>query len=286
MAFENFKRKVWIAGIETELERLHVFADGVDRKPENEIKQLGDTARIQNIGKPTIVEGDMYTDGRDITLSDPEEVPDGSVSVVVDHYAYFNYMVQSIDKAQGAGNVMGALNKETSEGISDAHDRFLANLVLGDTGVQMYNSGTATALTKDNVFDVLDKAQEMLFEKDVKESTKVTVFIPPWVRTLIKQGYIKVDTDNSEMIKKGVVGMYGNMILKMSNNVATKTVSNTKQWYLQMRTDRAIAFVDQITELDPYKPEKKFGDAMKGLNLYGGKIVRPKEIVTIPVKKS
>lgn len=286
MSYNNFIEKIWAKGIQTELERLHVFADGVNREYEGVIKNLGDTVRIKNVGKPTITVGDITEVKRDITLGDPEEVPDGAVSLVVDHFATFNYMVQDIDKAQGAGDVMDALNKETSEGLADEHDKFISNLVLGDTGVQLYNGGTATALTKDNIFETLDLAQQVLYEADVKPTTGVTVIVPPWVHTLLRQGYIKTDTDNSEMLKNGQVARYGNMTIKMSNNVAQKKVSSTDTWFIQMRTDRAIAFVNQATHLEPYRPEKKFSDAMKGLDLFGAKIVRPKEIITIPVKKA
>lgn len=286
MSYNNFIEKIWAKGIQTELERLHVFADGVNREYEGVIKNLGDTVRIKNVGKPTITVGDMTTAGRSITLSDPEEVPDGAVNLVVDHFATFNYMVQDIDKAQGAGDVMDALNKETSEGLADTHDKFISDLVLGTAGVKVYNSGTAIALTNQNIFETLDAAQQVLYENDVKPTTGVTVIVPPWVHTLLRQGFIKTDTDNSKMLVNGQVAKYGNMTIKMSNNVATKTVSNTQQWYIQMRTDRAIAFVNQATHLEPYRPEKKFSDAMKGLDLFGGKIVRPKEIITIPVKKA
>lgn len=286
MSYNNFIEKIWAKGIQTELERLHVFADGVNREYEGTIKNLGDTVRIKNVGKPTITVGDMATAGRDITLSDPEEVPDGAVSLVVDHFATFNYMVQDIDKAQGAGDVMDALNKETSEGLADTHDKFISELVLGTAGVQLYNSGTATALTKDNIFETLDLAQQILYENDVLPTTGITVIVPPWVHTLLRQGYIKTDTDNSQMLQNGQVAKYGNMTIKMSNNVAQKKVSSTDTWFIQMRTDRAIAFVNQATHLEPYRPEKKFSDAMKGLDLFGAKIVRPKEIITIPVKKS
>lgn len=286
MSYNNFIEKIWAKGIQTELERLHVFADGVNREYEGVIKNLGDTVRIKNVGKPTITRGTLADVKRSIVLGDPEDVPDGAVSVVVDQYSTFNYKVEDIDKAQGAGDVMDALNKETSEGLADEHDKFIANLVLGDAGVKMYNGGTPIALTKDNVFEVLDLAQQGLWENDVNPTTGLTTIVPPWVHTLLRQGYIKTDTDNSQMLQNGMVAKYGNIGIKMSNNVATKKVSNADVWYIQMRTDRAIAFVNQATHLEPYRPEKGFSDAMKGLDLFGGKIVRPKEIITIPVKKA
>lgn len=284
MAFDNFKEKVWAEGIQMELDTLHVFGDGVNREYEGEIKDLGDTVRIKQIGKPTMTVGDM-ADGRDITLSDPEEVPESALSVVVDHYITFNYMVQDIDKAQGAKNVMSSLNRETSEGIADVHDKFIADLAKATPGIATYNdkfnSGNVVTLTKDNLFNVVDLAQQMLFENNVSPNTPLELIFSPWVNTLFRQSFIKMDTDNSGVLKNGKVGMYGAINLKMSNNVA---VDGSGNFYIQLRTKRAIAFINQETHLEPYRPEKKFSDAMKGLDLYGGKIVRPKEIVTIICK--
>ena len=39
--------------------------------------------------------------------------------------------------------------------------------------------------------------------------------------------------------------------------------------------DAALSFAEQINEVQAYRPEASFGDAVKGLYLYGGKLVRP-----------
>ena len=49
------------------------------------------------------------------------------------------------------------------------------------------------------------------------------------------------------------------------------------------RTDRAIAFAEQINTIKPYEPELRNGTAVKGLHLYGAKIVYPKEMVFLEV---
>ena len=51
------------------------------------------------------------------------------------------------------------------------------------------------------------------------------------------------------------------------------------------RTGRAIAFAEQLSEINAYRPEKRFADAVKGLHLYGAKVVYPNEMVTIAVTK-
>ena len=282
MSYDNFKEKVWAAGIQRELERLHIFADGVNKEYTGVIKNLGDTVRIKNVGKPTITTTNIVDSGRDITLSSPEVVPDSAISLVIDHRSTFNFKVDDIDEAQGARGVMEVLKSETSEGLADAQDKFIADLAKDDPAVKIYdNSGSAWTLTKDNLFTVVDAAQQMLFENDVKPSTALDMIIPPWMNTLFRQSFIHTDTDNSAVLKNGKVGMYGSINLKMSNNVCKDGDGN---YYVQLRTSRAIAFVQQTTHIEPYRPESGFSDALKGFNLWGGRIVRPEQIIVIKCK--
>lgn len=51
-----------------------------------------------------------------------------------------------------------------------------------------------------------------------------------------------------------------------------------------MRTKRAVAFAEQISEVEAYRPEKRFADAVKGLHLYGAKIVYPAEYRVLDLK--
>lgn len=282
MAFQNFKAKIWSKGIDRELEKVFVFADGTNQQYSGEIKGLGDTVRIKGIGAPTVTEHSLK-DG-DITLSTPEKVADTSVSLVVDKAAWFNYGVGDIDKEQGAGNVMAVLNKESSEEVANKIDMHIANLVHPDfnkVGVQKY-AATNTVVTKDNVMEVFDGVQQKLYENNVSPSTEVEIILPPWLYMVFRQAYQKVDTDNSEYLTNGKVAKYGNMTIKMSNNVAHKTVSNKEHYYVQVRTKRAIAVAMSEAHTEAYRPEKAFEDAVKGFKLYGAKIVRPKELVVLP----
>lgn len=281
MSYQNFKAKIWSKAIDRDLERVFVFADGTNQSYSGEIKGLGDTVRIKGVGKPTVTEHDLR-DG-DITLSTPEKVADTSVSLVVDKAAYFNYAVGDIDKEQGAGNVMAVLNTESSEEVANKIDLHIANLVHPDyntVGVQRY-SATNTVIDKDNVMSVFDAVQQKLYENDVNPATEVEIILPPWLYMVFRQAYQKVDTDNSEYLTNGKVAKYGNMTIKMSNNVAHKTVSTKEHYYVQVRTKRAIAVAMSEAHTEAYRPEASFADAVKGFKLYGAKIVRPKELVML-----
>lgn len=287
MSYENFKAKIWSKAIDRELERAFVFADGTNQQYSGEIKGLGDTVRILGVGKPTVTEHDLING--DITLSAPEKVSDTSVSLVVDKAAYFNYAVGDIDKAQGAGKVMAVLNEEASEEVANTIDKHIANLVHPDkntVGVQLYNSGTPLQVTNANVMATLDACQALLYANDVSPATEVEMILPPWLYMAFRQAYQAKDTDNSEYLTNGKVAKYGNMTIKMSNNVAmkTQTVGGASKdvYYVQIRTKRAIALAMSEAHTEPYRPETKFEDAVKGFKLYGAKIVRPKELVVLP----
>ena len=285
MSYQNFKQKIWSKAIDRELERVFVFADGTNQEYSGQIKGLGDTVRILGIGKPTVIEHDLI-DG-DITLDEVEKVADTSVSLVVDKAAYFNYGVGDIDKAQGAGNVMATLNTESSEEVANKIDLHIANLVHPDfntVGVQKYSTSN-TEIDKDNVMQIFDGVQQKLYENDVNPATPVEIILPPWLYMVFREAYQKIDTDNSEYLTNGKVARYGNMTIKMSNNVAHKTIGagqNAKEhYYVQVRTKRAIAVAMSDAHTEAYRPEKSFTDAVKGFKLYGAKIVRPKELVCL-----
>lgn len=288
MAYEKFIPTIWNETIHRELERLCVFAEDCNRQYEGEVKEMGDQVRILGIGSPTITDVALYNNSgerqnRNNDIVAPEEVEDNSVTLLIDHMSYFNYMVGDIDKAQAVNGILEALSAETSEKLANKVDTFIASLVM-DSSVEKLNTAAAQ-VTASNVLTTLDSAIQKLYENDVSPSTEIVVTVSPRFFTIFKQAYIDKDTNNSKMIENGKVARYGNVTVKMSNNVhKSKTTADGDTDNIMIRTKRAIAFAQPLTHTEPYRPEKKFADAVKGFILYGGKVVRPKEIININVK--
>lgn len=285
MAYENFIPTVWNEAIQRELEGTYVFVEDCNRQFEGDVKKQGDSVRILGVGKPTIRTLARSSASNDIV--GPEEIEDASATMYINQISYFNYMVGDVDRAQAVNGLMDALSKETSEALADEVDAYVANFAIDPTVAKLYTaaqkivSGTAGTSEK-NVLDVLDEAIQKLYENDVKNSTEVVVTVSPRFYTLFKRAYIKADTDNSAMLKNGKVSMYGNVTVKMSNNVAKTESGGTDN--IMIRTKRAIAFAQPLTHTEAYRPEAKFADAVKGFILYDAKVVRPKEIININVK--
>ena len=280
MSYQNFKAKIWAKKVDRELEPALVFADGVNKEYSGQINGLGDTVRILGVGKPTITEHILQNG--DITLSTPEKISDTSVSLVVDHAAYYNFAVGDIDQIQGAGKVMSIHTQDAAFEVANTIDKYIADLAKGTVGVQKY-SGSNTVITSANVMSVFDGVQQKLYENNVSPSTPVEIILPPWLYMVFRQAYQTKDTDNSEYLTNGKVGRYGNMVIKMSNNVALNASSHH---LVQVRTKNAIALAMSESHVEPYRPESSFSDAVKGFKLYGAKIVRPKELVVLECSAS
>lgn len=45
----------------------------------------------------------------------------------------------------------------------------------------------------------------------------------------------------------------------------------------------AITFAEQIAKVVAYQPQDSFGEAIKGLHLFGAKVVRPEALVVCDV---
>lgn len=286
MSYANFIPTVWNEGINRELERLCVFVEDCNKSYEGKVKKKGESVTILGVGKPTIKRIAKASRNEDIDA--PEEIEDTSVIMYINQIAYFNYMVGDIDKAQAVNGVMEALNQETSEGLANEVDRYIADFAK-DSSVKKLYTAPVKVVAKETktsgekyILDILDEAIQKLYENDVKQSTKLVVTISPRFFTLFRKAYRTEDTSNSGILKNGKVAMYGNVTVKMSNNVCKTDDGATDN--IMIRTQRAIAYANPLTHTEAYRPEKKFADAVKGYILFDGKVVRPKEVININVK--
>lgn len=274
MSYANFVPKIWAKAIERELERKLVFAEDCNRQYEGDVKQMGDTVKILGVGKPTI----SKQKGGSIILPDAETVEDTSVEMQINTVAYFNFLVDDIDKRQAVGGLLDALNNEATQELAGEMDKDIAALAGTRDAKKVYSD--YLAVNADNVLGTLDLALQMLQENDVPADAKIVATVPPWFLTHLRTAYTKLDTDNSDLLKNGKVGRYNNILIKMSNNVNSTTSGSN----IMVRTERAVAFANPLTHTEPYRPEKRFSDAVKGYVLYGTKIVRPKELMILNVK--
>lgn len=275
MSLSNFVPTYWSHAINRELERKCVFAEDCNRQYEGEVKKTGDAVRILGVGKPTI----LSSTDRKIVLPEPEDIADTSVLMPIEQIAYFTYQVDDISLRQRKGDLLDALSAETSEGLANTMDKYIAGLALSRDAFRLNPS--PVKVTEANVLSIIDNGLMRLYRNNVMPNAKITVTVSPRFYFLLKAAYQKLDTDNSKLLENGRVGRYGNVIVKMSNNVATGSSGNDDN--IMLRTDRAVAFANPLTHTEAFRPERAFSDAVKGFVLFDAKVVRPKEMVILNV---
>ena len=266
MAYTNFKATVWSKFIQRELDKKCRLVEDCWKQFEGEAKH-GKQVKILGVGSPTI---GTYTGA---SIGAPQTITDTAVVLDIDQAKYFNFMVDDVDKAQSVPGLMETLIKEATSKMAQTRDAYVASLAASATQKSDSLSVTTAAEAK----AALDKALLSLRENDVDLEDEVVIDIAPFFYQLLRDNLIALKTDNDELIAKGIVGMYDNCKVKLSNNL----YKDAKDTYMMVRTKRAIAFAGAIDQIEAYRPETLFSDAMKGLNVYGAKIVRPKELYVI-----
>ncbi len=266
MAYANFKPLVWSKKIQHDLPKFTVFENDCDYQFSGEAGK-GKTVKILGVARPTI--GD-YT-GADIGV--PETIPDASVLLPIDQAKFFNFMVDDVDKAQSIEGLMSALMEESTRAMAEQRDTYIASLV---TGAGIISDSTAIT-SKTTAKTAIDKAITALWDNGVSQKDDVTIYLNPTVYMWFQEYITETKTDNDAAIASGVLGKYAGAKIKMSNNFYNDGTDS----YLFVKTSKAIAFCGGIDEVEAYRPQGLFSDAVKGLNTYGGKVVRPKEIAVI-----
>lgn len=274
MSYANFKETIWSKYIQHEKEKLLTFKPDCDFKFEGEAKQ-GKQVKILGVGRPTIKK---YVPGTEIDgIETPE---DNAIYLNIDQYDYFNYGVDNIDKAQSKEGLMEALAEETTRGLAEAEDRFLAKVAA--TGAAEDGISDSTAITTGaNAKKAIDNAFEYLWNHGVTTKDKVTMYLPPWFYVLFQDKLVELKTQNDSLLAKGVLGLYNSANVKMSNQLHNDGTDD----HIIIKTSKAIACCNGIDKLEAYSPEKSFMDAVKGLNTYGAKVIRPKELYVIKAHK-
>ncbi len=271
MSYANFKKTIWSKYIQTELERKCKLVEDCTTQFEGEAKQ-GSRVKILGVASPSVADYNQ-TEG----LGTPETPQDSSVFLDIDRAKAFNFMVDDIDKAQGADGVMEVLMKEAIRKMARVRDSFVASLAAESALI----SESAQIKTGAQAKAAVDAALLALRENDVDTEDDVVITISPFFYQLFRDVLTELKTNNDELIRKGIVGMYDNCKVKMSNNLYNDGTDD----YMMVRSTRAIAFAGGIDEVEAYRPEKYFADAVKGLNVFGAKIIRPKELYVIKAHK-
>lgn len=271
MAITNFIPTVWSENLYSELDKKYIAVSNCNRDFEGEIKGKGSTVKICGIGDVNVFD---YT--RNTDMSAPQTLSDNVRTLSIDQAKCFNFQIDDIDKAQATPKLMNEAMRVAANALANTADAYVYSL-YGSAGKTI----TEASLTADKIVNLIVDARTALFANNVSDANDIVIEVSPEVAALILKAKIDLSTDNSDALEAGMIGKIGGCKVYVSNNIKTETKDKVVYHKCLARTKRAIAFAEQLSEIDAYRPEKRFADAVKGLHLYGAKVVYPNEMVLL-----
>ena len=276
MAVANFKKQVWSSKIQHQLETITSLKDHCDFQFEGEVKQA-ERIKILGVVRPTIR---TYVPGTALVR---EGANDNAQYMDIDQFRYFDFEVDDVEKAQSQKGLIEALSKEATLGLSEEADAYVASLVVADKANLNSAASTDISAVTDGGISLIESGFATLYGNNCKPSDTFHLEITPEWYTILRPEIITLDTNNSEIIKKGYVGKYGNALISIENMLGTWNDGTRDTKLAMLRTNKAIAFAGQIDKVEAYRPQDAFSDAIKGLYVFGSKIVRPEQIYLFPI---
>jgi|SRR5690625_965798 len=273
--FKNFIPTIWSARLLANLDKSLVGLQMVNRDYEGEISAFGDTVKINQLGNITIKD---YT-GADI--DDPEEIDSTEQSLVIDQAKYFNFSVKDVDKAQANVNLLDGSMERAAYAMADVIDQDIFKTGVEGAGVKVATASSPQDVFKDTAYDILVDLGVKLDERNVPKAGRKIV-LPPWYLGLLAKD--PRFTKDMNILANGVVegATVGRFQLLSSNNL--KAATGTGAVRALGGTTRGLSFANQIVETEAYRPEKNFSDAVKGLSVWGRKVVQKDELVDFAIK--
>lgn len=284
MAITRFRPEIWSANLLVALRKALVYGSPmvVNKDYEGEISEYGDTVRITSISRPTI---NNYVPNSTV-IAFPE-LTDAQRTLTVDQAKYFAFSVDDVDARQARGNVMPQAADEAAYALADVVDQYIASFY---TGVQSANAlGSLTVNSATTPTDAYDKVLVPLKIKldlaNVPTQGRYVVVRPELHGCLLRDArFIKVNESGTEDgLRNGHVGRAAGFDIMISNNAPNTTAS---EYATIAGTNQAISFAEQINKVEALRPQSSFSDAIKGLALYGAKLVRPDALATALVTVS
>lgn len=297
MSLNNFIPQLWADTLLPALRANLVYGNLFNDDYEGEIKQMGDTVKINSIGDITV-----YNYTKDTDINPPQALTDAQAMLTISQAKYYNFEVDDVDAAQAHPEVMGEAMSWAAYEVANIMDQFFAGFYtdatnnVGTSGAPITPTlATATSTgvgSGTTVYDYLVVLNQKLTENKVPKQGRWCV-VPPWITTLLIQDIrftsfntpearLTIQTNKLDasagMINDAYLGKISGMDVYESINSphlsGTIGVTGSTDVVLAGHT-MAMTKAEGLNKVEAYRPPYRFADAVKGLALFGAKTVRP-----------
>jgi hypothetical protein len=275
MAINNFVPEIWSANLLKALraKAKYTQAGVINRNYEGDIAQAGDTVHITSFADPSIAD---YTKGS-TTISYPA-LTDATRALIIDQAKYWSFSVDDIDKRQALSGFVAEVTAGAASGLSLEADSYVADLMVAavdgtgnDLGAETVGSSAGDA------YDLLVEFRTTLTRSEVPADGRFVIVPPEFYGVLLKDDrFVRADASGTTSgLRNGVVGRAAGFDV-----IEGTTVPETSGNAYQVIAGHPIAttYAEQIVKTEAIRLERRFEDGLRGLHVYGGKVLRPEAL--------
>ena len=295
----NFTPEIFSQKVLKFFRRASVAEDITNTDYAGEIENFGDTVRI--IKEPTITVS-SYARG---SVVNPQDLADDQITMVVDQANAFAFKIDDIEERQSHVNFEALA---TSSGAYSLKRKYDANILqamadgAGNTGTSVGTASAPIDITgsgnEDAAVNLLMTMARILDDQTVPEENRWFVAPPIFYENAFKAGAkfaeVQVTGDGTTPLRNGLV-MAGNIAgfncykSTALNNSGTDVVTITSQdttndFVVLAGHMSSTATASHIAKTEVVRSTETFSDIVRGLHVFGRKVIRPEAIVQGVVK--
>jgi len=280
----NFIPEIWSGKLIENFYDASVLAAISNTDYEGEIRQMGDTVNIRTTPELTI---QTYVKGQTLSVENPDKA---KLQLLIDKGEYFAAVEDDVDQVQSDINMMDTWSKDASErmkikidtrvltdmltDIAAANKGATAGRISADLNIGVTSS--PVAITKTNAIDQIVNMGTVLDEANCPESDRFLI-IPAKYAGHIKMSDLKdasITGDGSSPLRNGRLGMIDRFTVYVSHNL----YKNGSEFSIIAGHKMGFTFASQLTNMETIRSESTFGNIIRGLQVYGYKVVKPEAL--------
>lgn len=267
MAITNFIPEVWSASILEALRAKLVFPSLCNRDYEGDIREAGDTVHITGYDNVTVKK---YTRGTNITVDAVTDANKGTLTI--DQSDYFAFKVNDLDKVQAKADLTGNFTNSAAYNMALNVEKYISGLM---DKAATAPAKTISVTTPSDAYLAVVEARKQLDKQNVPTEGRWIVVSPDFYALLLQDSrFIEGTEAGHNTLLNGVVGSVSGFTVVESNNVPTVSGKPSKQSIIA-GTNAATTFAQQVNKVEAMRMQDDFADMVRGLDLYGGLVVRP-----------
>ena len=281
--------EIWAGKLLVKFYAATVFGAIANTDYEGSIQNHGDKVNIRTTPDITIND---YEIGQSLNYERPRSA---NTTLLIDQGKYFGFNVNDVEKKQADVDYVNKWAEDASEQMKIAIDTDILAGVYGsaapankgivagaisggvDLGAAGTNGDAAESLANTNMIDKIVECGQVLNEQNIPNTNRWFV-ITSWMATRIKLSELSEASyagDGTSMMRNGRIGIIDNFELFVSNNVYSAAEGTATLYYPIFGHKSAITFASQLTNNEMIDNPDDFGKLMRGLQVYGYKVVKP-----------